>query len=235
MYDAQKTLNSFKAAGVLLLCLLLGACYSPPFRRTELVPLGEVEPVSAAEGFERRLPGRFETENTIVFRFFRNELAALGYASVDREKEAFEILCLNHMGVQLFHISGDDDGNHLIYAMPEFRKYPEFVDAVGDDIRRVYFDLAPPARAESRVRRDRIMFRRSEKGKTVEYVFGGRDKNLLKKRGMAGRRTLWEVEFFEYATLAGPEGEYVFPGGAVLHNRRHRYRLIIRTRSVDLL
>ena len=217
-----------------IFCMFFSACYSPPFQETELVPVDVVDPKTVVEDFENRLPKSYETENTIIFRFFRNEIAGLGYASVDKEAETFEIVCLNHMGMQLFHISGDQDGNHLRHAMPEFREHPEFVDAVGNDIRLIYFDLIPPDSAEARIHRDRSSFRHPREDKTIEYVFGGEEKALLKKRAGTFWRRHWEVTFYEYFTESGDESDFMFPGGIILHNRRHRYRLIIKTRSVEL-
>ncbi len=224
-----------KKTVVLLLCLSLGACYSPPFRRTELAPLGDVEPEKVVARFGERLPAVFETENTLIFRFFRNEIAALGYASVNRETESFEIVCVNHMGVMLFHISGDDSGNHLRYAMPEFKEHPEFVDAVGNDIRRVYFDLLPREPADAQVRNNRIIYRQAHNDTSDVFVFGGEENLLIEKSERTRWRTMWKVNFYEYFQVSGDEQPaYIFPRGIVLHNRRYRYRLIIRTRSVDL-
>ncbi len=198
------------------------------------MPPGDVEPDSVVARFDERLPSAFETENTIIFRFFRNEIAALGYARVDREAGSFEIVCVNHMGVMLFHIAGDEDGNHLRYAMPEFKEHPEFVDALGEDVRRVYFDLSPAEPAGARLRRDRITYRRDRNGTSDRFVFGGEENLLIEKSERTRWRTLWKVNYYEYFQVSGDERQdYVFPRGIMLHNRRYRYRLIIRTRSVE--
>ncbi len=235
IFNGHGVPRTARTAVIVSVCMLSGACYSPPFRPPELVPTGDAEPRAVADRYARALPDRFETENTIIFRFFRNEIAALGYARVDRTDRTFEIVCLNHMGAQLFHISGDADGkNHLKYAIPEFREHPEFTDAVGNDIRRVYFDLIPAASAEPELHRNRISFEQRENDINIEYVFGGEGQHLLQKRARTRWRVRWEVAFYEYFPVSDGRATYVFPRGIVLHNRRHRYRLIIKTRSVEL-
>ncbi len=227
--------QTVKLSAAVFACFLLGACYSPPFRKPELKPVSGVKPHEVSKRYSAKLAPSFETENTVIFRFFRNEIPALGYARVNRTTESYEIVCLSHTGAQLFHISGDKDGNnHLVHAMPEFREYPGFADAVGNDIRRIYFDLVPDPSAEPEMRRNKIRFRQPKKDKTIEYVFGGRENMLLKKRARSDFRILWEVSFFEYFDAPDDVPEYSFPGGVVLHNREHRYRLIIKTRNVDL-
>ncbi len=212
----------------LLLVVALCGCYSAPFERPQMVPIGDVTPAEVRDGFAARLPERYETEDTLIFRFLWRKIAVLGYTRVDRAERRFEALCLNHIGVPLFSIGGDAEGNYLRRAMPEFAEREELTERVAADIRRIAFDLVPPPGAEAQVLKDRVIFRQSRPDGAMEYVFGGPGLLLLKKRFIAGGRRRWEVAFYEYA---GPDG-YVHPGGIVLHNREGRYRLIVRTRDV---
>jgi len=215
-------------------CLFGSGCYTPPFEPHELTPVGDVDPQMVVSDFAESIPSDFETDNSITFRFFRRQIAALGYASINRRERKFEIVCVNHMGMQLFHISGDQEGNHLKHALPEFKEHEGFADAIGNDIRRIYFDLLPGKKAEPHVGSRKISFRQPRNDKMIEYVFGGEGNLLLKKSAGSKWRTRWEVAFYEYFKIKNKRTSYVFPRGIVLHNRRYKYRLIIRTRSVDL-
>jgi len=231
----ERNFLTIRIIALAFICLLAGACYSPPFKEPELRPVEDSDPYDAVESFKRRLPESFETENTIQLRFFRHSIAALGYASVNRSEGTFEFACVNHMGMQLFHITGERDGSKLTYAIPEFKERPEFAEALGEDIRRIYFDLLPEEGAKAKLHRRHFTFKRSKDDKeTVEYKFGGKQNALLRKRAKAGWRTNWEASFYEYFEVTDGEDVYLFPRGIVLHNRRHRYRLIVRTRSVEL-
>ena len=211
---------------------LIAGCFSPPFERVELVPLGEVEPVQIAEEFEARLPEYIETDSdSIRFKFLWEDVAALGYARIDREARTFEVLCMNHVGVQLFHIAGTEDESTLRFALPQLKEIPGFVDSLGEDIRRIYFDMVPGADAEARLSRKRLTLREELDSGRIEYIFAGEPPVLIEKRFRSGlfRRTRWNVEYFEYDDESGR----LFPRGVVLHNRPYRYRLIIRARNVS--
>ncbi len=211
--------------------ILLTGCYSVPFEQPEMVRLEpDVDPAEAADKFENRLPNQFVAENTLIFRFFWQEIAALGYAKVDRQARTFDVMCLNHLGVQLFHISGDQEGNHLHYAIPEFKEQPNFANAVGEDIRQIFFDLTPGEDAEAKIRRNRIVFRESTATGEVEFVFAGPELNLIEKRVVEDSELERKIFFYEYMT----EPEFTFPGGVILHNPRQRYRLIIKNRDITL-
>lgn len=208
----------------------LSGCRTVPFEKPVWVDLPDVvDARGVAMDFAARIPERFETENTLVFQFLWREIAVLGYAKVDRVERTFEVLCMNHMGVQLFHLSGDAQGSRLRYALPEFEKRPEFAEAVGEDIRAVYFDLVPGAGAEADVRSDRIEYSELfNDGDAREFVFGGGDLRLLRKRIRIDGDVIRVVSFYEYQDRDGR----VYPGGIVLDNREYRYRLIIKTREM---
>lgn len=211
---------------------MIAGCFRPPFERVELVPLGDVEPLEIADEFEARLPEYIETESdSIRFKFLWEDISALGYARIDREARTFEVLCMNHVGVQLFHISGTEDASTLRFALPQLKDIPGFVESLGEDIRRIYFDMVPGPDADIRLSKKRLTWREELEDGRLEYVFGGEPPVLIEKRFRSGllRRTRWSVEYFEYGDESGP----LFPRGVVLHNRQHRYRLIIRTRNVS--
>ncbi|MFW6044367.1 MAG: hypothetical protein ACOCR1_01360 [Planctomycetota bacterium] len=225
---------------VVMLFVGFTGCYSPPFEQpdmTELPPdtsAGEV-----ADQFERSLPQQFQTEDTIIFQFsrllFSREIAALGYAEVNRAEDTFDILCVNHTGAELFHIQGDREGTQLLYAMPEFKKHPEFTDAVGDDLRAIYWAMSPGSKTRARVRRNKIVFSNDNGDGPDErkYIYGGPELALLEKwivdDGVERR-----VRFYEYSSHERDGQKYVFPEGIVLHNRTYGYRLIIRNRGLQI-
>lgn len=228
----QRTNISLSAQSLLaaVLMLFLTGCYSVPFEQPRLTPLNdEISPEETVKDFQERLPERFVAENTLVFRFLRNQLAALGYAKIDRDEGTFEVLCLNHLGVRLFHISGDKEGNHhLRYAIPQLKEIPNFADNVGEDIREIYFNLLPGPEAEAHREWRRLVFREKKGSRRVDYLFGGTDNNLIEKRIYRNNRIQRIISFYEYTS----GNDFIFPKGVVLHNPRYRYRLILSSRDV---
>ena len=215
-----------------LACVILVGCYSPPFKETEMVPLGAVDPDEVVRAYQRQIADRYESEETLVLRLFWKEIAVLGYTRVDRGAGAFETACFNHLGISLFHVSGDPQGDRLRYGLSEFKKYPKFPERVGTDIRRINFELVPDEDAQAKVLQDRVIFQEKRDNGMLEYVFGGPDILLLKKRflesGWLGWTLRWEVSFYEYTRA----GDYVYPRGVVLYDRENHYRLIVRRRDV---
>jgi hypothetical protein len=212
------------------LALLLAGCQSVPFEQPKLVPIGDVFPREAVQAFARQLPERFETQDTLIFEFLWKEIAVLGMTSVNSPAGTFEIVSMNHVGVPLFSIGGDAGGNHLRYAFPEFRKHAEITDAVGGDVRHIYFDRVPSPSAESKVLPRQIVFRESlGQGDALEHVFGGEGVLLLEKRFLKDGKLLWQVNYYQYRR----SGDYLYPSGIVYYNRANHYRLIIRVRSMS--
>lgn len=182
-----------------------------------------------AEEFATALPKRFVSEETLVFRFFRRKIAALGYSRIDRQAGTFEVLCLNHLGIQLFYLTGDKHTTELKYAIPEFAEHPEFIEAVGEDIRRIHFHLMPDPEARIDIRRNRIIFSQNTEDGTLEHVFGGPELLLYSKRLRGNWRTIWEVNYYEHEK----QNQGLVPRGVVLRNRQHNYRLTLRIREIS--
>ncbi len=215
----------------LALAIWLAGCATVPFEPVPWTALpDEVDPDAVPEAFAAALPVRFVSEDTLVFRFFWREIAALGYTRIDREAGTFAVICLNHLGVQLFYITGDRQQTTLEYAIPEFADRPEFVEAIGEDIRRLYFDLLPAAEAQVAIGSDRLSFTLHQDNRRVRHIFGGPRLFLRQKRARQGWRRLWDVTYYEYRQV---NGQWL-PRGMVLRNHRQNYRLTLRIREVSI-
>lgn len=215
---------------LLVILLWLTGCASVPFKETPLTPLPEeLSPEKTRQEFKDRLPNRFTSEETLIFSFLWRELAVLGYSNIDRREETFEVMALNHLGIQLFYITGDRANVKLQYAIPEFAEQPELIDAIGNDIRRVYFNMIPDSEAEPTIYHNRLVFSQKMNGGTLQHVFGGKKLNLIEKKFRRGLSRKWEVKYYEYAPL----DNFNFPRGIILRNRDHGYRLIIKIRDIS--
>lgn len=217
---------------LILVCLGVAGCYSPPFERPKMVPMRGTSPEDVIARYRERMPDEYEAEETLIFQVFWKKIAALGYTRVDREEQRFEALCLNHLGVPLFRVTGSRFGDRFRSRVAKFENFPRFAESVGADIRRVSFGLVPSDEAEAIVRKDRILFREERKDGILEYVFGGEDGYLVEKRFLADgwlwRSLRWKVNFYEYVEADG----YVYPRGVVLYNRANRYRLTVKRRDI---
>ncbi len=102
---------------------------------------------------------------------------------------------------------------------------------VGEDIRRIYFDLLPPPGdpvqpdAQVTKRRYEVVFRQGE----LEYVFAGTGGYLVQKSCYNGFRLLWRVSYYEYQEKDGK----IYPRGIILDNRKYGYRLIADLKEIQ--
>lgn len=212
-----------------LLPLLLAGCAAPvPFRETELVSMEAMDPAGVLDRFQASLPGRFRTMSSLVFEFSWNRVSALGITEVDREKGAFTALAMNPLGVKLFEISGDREQIVSRYIIGVMTQGGNAADAIGEDIRRIYFGLVPSPNASVHRGRRRLVFRERSGPGTIEYVFAGADGFIIEKRYTEEDRTVWRVRYYEYRRANGK----AWPQGVVLDNARRGYRLIVKVKEI---
>lgn len=219
----MKTRLAFIAAAV-----SLSGCMTIPFEQPERLPVANLVPDRVKEQFADTAPVKYLLMNSVVFRYRGHSMSGLGYISIDRPTRTFVVACMNHVGVKLFDIVGNDDGIDCRLAAEEFVKKKGFAEVVGNDIRNVYLDLIPPVDAETEKSPFAITFRTESEGTRTEYVFSGKNCLLTEKRRYESGKLIWKVGYYEYRNHAGKW----FPSGIVLHNRKYKYRLIIRLKEV---
>ena len=217
--------------GILALAgLWLSGCATAPFPRPEPFAATAVAPDEVPAAFADRLAPRYEQVQSLVFRIYWREIAALGYLSVDVPERAFAMACLNPVGVKLFELVGTNGAVTARFVAPEIEKRGgELAQAAGVDLMRAYFDWRPPAGATCRQTHNRLIFTAADDAGRTEYRYAGRDGFLAEKIRFEGRRVLWKVEYREYRR--GADGW--IPAGLVIHNRRYGYRLVAKTKESE--
>ncbi len=212
-----------KLSGLIVL-LFIASCSTVPFRETAHVPLGAENPQSLVERFQASLPDKFELLNTVVFEYNSRKFAAVGYLDINRHDGVFKVACLNPMGVKLFELSGDRNSVTDLYTIAAFARYGDITTVVGNDIRRIYFDLVPSVEARIWKRKYSISFRQPSGSGTMEYIFSGPKGDLVEKNYYDDSGLAWRVSYYEYRDQNGKR----FPQGIVLLNYQYHYRLTVR-------
>ena len=201
----------------------LSGCATVPFPRPEPFAATVMDPDTVPDRFAARLAPRYELVQSLVFRIYWREIAALGYVSVDRPARSFAMACLNPVGIKLFELVGTNGEVAARFVAPEIEKHGgELAVAAGADLQRAYFDWLPPAGATCRRAQGRLIFTAADDAGRTEYRYAGRDGFLAEKIRFEGRRILWKVEYRDYRR--GADGW--IPAGLVIHNRRYGYRLV---------
>lgn len=216
---------------LVLLCLgvmIAFGCVSIPFQETPLVSLESSEPRSVVEHFQANLPESFKLLNTVVFEYTGRKFLGLGYIDIDRRNDVFKVVCLNPMGVQLFELSGDRDTIVTHNALAPLLQYGDLPTAVGNDIRRIYFDLVPAADAHIWKGKYKIAFRHSSGPGLKEYLFAGADRDLVEKNYYENNEIVWRIAYYEYRVQNGKR----YPQGIVLTNYQYGYQLTVRQKEL---
>jgi hypothetical protein len=216
---------------ILLLLPLVGGCAGEPFVREPLPVLNHPDPNALRDAFARSVTDRFISDDTVIIQApLRNDLAVLGVLRVDRVAGTFELVGLNHLGVKLFDLTSDRRGTTVRFAIPPLMKQTDVLLAMGQDIRRMYFDLVPGRRAVARVERTDVKFIQKEPGGKLVYEFGGQPGVLLEKRSIGFFGTVWRVRYYRYESQAAS----LYPRGIVMDNSQFHYRIIVKNRDREI-
>jgi len=212
---------------VLLLNLLVAGCSSVPFQNTTLVALESADAQNILERFKEHMPDNFQLLNTVVFEYNGRKFSALGSVYISKVDRVFKVAGMNPMGVKLFELSGDRRGVTTHYSIADFSKYGDISSAVGNDIRRIYFDLVPGPEARIWKKKYTQIFRQPSGAGFLEYVFAGRDGDLIEKRYYEENGIVWKASYYEYRDQDGKR----WPQGIVFIHYPYGYRLIVRQKE----
>jgi hypothetical protein len=214
-------------AVLFILQAFIAGCGTVPFQETRLVPLDSEDPRNMVEHFQSHVPDSFELLNTVVFEYNGRKFTAIGTVQINRADRVFKVAGMNPMGIKLFEISGDQNSVTSHYSIPGFSRYGDLASAVGNDIRRIYFDLVPGSEAMSWKRKYTQIFRQPSGPGFLEYVFAGSDGDLIEKRYYEETGIVWRASYYEYRDQGGKR----WPQGIVFVHYQYGYRLIVRQKE----
>ena len=211
-----------------LIILTSAGCSTVPFPRASYIPLDSADPQLVRKEFAASLPDRFQLINSIVFQYKWQSFSALGYIDANRELKTFAVSCLNPVGIKLFELSGDKDSVRTNFVLKELLRRGDLPRVIGEDIRRIYFDIVPSPEAKAQKDRYRVIFREPVGSGAIQYIFAGTGLKLIEKRYYEKNRLLWSVFYYQYSRDHGK----FYPAGIILKNYRFGYNLIVRLKEV---
>jgi len=220
-----RALSTLIAASVSL--ILVTGCAPAPFALSPLPTLSNPDPLTLRDTFAASIPPHFISDDSVIIYAPFHRLAVLGVLRVDRAAGTFELAGLNQIGVQIFELGGDRNGNIVRFAIPPLDQQREVLLSIAADVRRIYFDLLPADGAKVDVRPTFVRFRQPANSGTLIYEFGGQPTVLLEKRFAGWLGTIWRVRYFDYAISNGS----LYPRGVVMDNAQYHYRIVIKNRQ----
>jgi len=203
-------------------------CASIPFKQIDYVAIGNLSPLRLCQEFKASLAQELNVVNSIVFQYKWRSFSALGYTHLDLTDGSFQVSCMNPVGIKLFELTGNRKEIDSNFVLKELLQKGDLPKVVGEDIRRIYFDMLPGPDAQIERQKYKMIFTQPLGTGTLEYVFGGSQHRLTEKHYYEKKRKLWSVYYYEY--LASKNGLY--PSGLILKHHRFGYKLIIRLKEV---
>jgi len=217
-----------RLATLLIGVLLVAGCAHVPFQETKRVSFASVEPKSVVEQFKANSPVNFQLLNSVVFEYSWKTFMGIGYIDINRQDSTFKVVCLNPLGVQLFELSGDRNNIVTHNAMPALMQYGDLPTAVGNDIRRIYFDLFPSEKARVWKGKYKVNFWQPYDSGVMEYEFAGEGRQLVEKVYYENDEIIWRISYYEYVVRNGKH----YPQGIIMTNYRYGYQLTVRQKEL---
>lgn len=155
-------------------------------------------------------------------------MTAMGLTQVDTDANTFSVVAMSPLGAKLFELRGDGSGVEAVFVAEELRERADPTGTIGGDIRTVYLNPLPAPETKGRIEASTAIFQEGAEDGRVEYRLGGTPPVLIEKRLCGDRGTVWRVTYHDYVEREG----LLYPGGIVMHHRRHGYRLVIRLKQV---
>lgn len=211
-----------------LLCLVIAGCSAVPFHGAEQAPVAIADPRDIPERFGKTVPENFQLVSSIVFEFNLLSVSGIGYVDIDTVSGRYKVLCINQLGVKLFEFQGDRNRVLGRYAIEPLARQGNIVDAVAEDIRRVYLDLVPSADARIARKKNSVIFRQRHGEGALDYEFAGRVPKLIRKTYREDHRAAWSVFYSEYLQ----KNDKLYPMGIVFRNYRYGYSLIVKHKEI---
>lgn len=218
----------FKLLPLLLVIFSSLDCTGIPFKSIDYVPLDNFNPVQVRGEFNGLLVDKLQVINSIVFQYKWQSFSALGYTQVDLENSTFEVSCMNPVGIKLFELTGNRNEVKPTFVLKELLQRGDLPRAVGEDIRRIYFDMLPGPQAKIEKQKYKIIFTQPIDKGIMKYIFAGKDHLLVEKHYYEKGNNLWTVYYYAYQM----NKERLYPSEIILRHHRYGYNLIIRLKEV---
>jgi hypothetical protein len=212
-----------------ILLLLVSGCSTVPFQSTELVPASPATTAALVNGLRSAGRGSFLVRQSALFELKGNRIAIEGVMRLDQDKRQARLVAMNEMGVKLFDLVVDAATSEALFTTPELSRYPGVTEAVATSVRRIFLAPEPSQNDLLAIARESYLLTRTDDDRTISFVIGGRDRQLLEK-SCVSKSEQWRVRYFEYQQK---EQLPLFPRGIVLDDELAGYRLTLWLESVE--
>ena len=220
-----------RISALVLFAAILAGCAGVPFKSAEKAEIPAGDPWAVCSVFGGKNPDKFSLLNTIEFNYgWFSRMSAIGAIELDGPGDRFVAACFTPLGIKLFEVGYSAGKLEPRYVFKQLAEKGDVARAVGEDIKKIYFDMLPAPGAAVKAGKYSLVFEGKRGDGVIRHIFAGPGANLVEKcfYGANGRLS-WKVSYYEYETVNGK----VFPGGIVLENVKYGYTLTVRLKKVN--
>ncbi len=214
----------------IVISIFFTGCGHRLFHEVKLVSVQDVDPEKVINDFSKALPKEFTIIDAIVFKYRGRAITGIGYTKINREKNDFKTVCLNPAGVKIFEIQGSAKENKTNFMLDKFDALGDAGMKIAEDIRRIYFQIVPLGHAKIIKKEKTIIFRQKKDSGHLEYVFGGVDNLLIRKKYYQKEKLIWTVSYYRWEK----HQEKIYPEKVVFKNHKYNYQLVSHLKEVRL-
>lgn len=185
-----------------LALLLLTACVpaTPPQQFPgdceSLLPLDQ-----AMAGHWLKRDDTWRLRQSALLQLGTRKIALEGFLRLDLKKREARLLAMNEVGIVMFDLHLDEEGQKLIRAVPQLQKLKGFDQGVAQSLRRIFFHTPPEAMDEPVLKDSRQRLTGGLGGDQLTFDFDCRgDLRTVRQRTDKGD---WRVAYEDYRPVAG--------------------------------
>jgi len=213
-----------------LLCALLPLLFAcAPIERPT-----DVAQCTSHPGQQQLLAGNWlqqadvwQLRQSALLEFGAKKIPLEGLLQLDIARHKARLVAMNEMGLVLFDLELDEQGQQLHRALPQLQQQPGFAVGVAASLRQMFLQPRPQASDHLQQRSTDQRIWRLLPGGSLGFVFSC-DGELQETRQQADD-TNWRVRYTDYQNFAGQR----IPQQIVFNDYRHGVKLSLWLREVE--
>ncbi len=205
--------------GGVLLTLMLAACapYQQPQPGPECTSRPTLEQMRSGNWLQR--PGIWHLRQSVLLELGSRKIPLEGLLRLDTKRREARLVAMNGMGLVLFDLQIDQQGQKLLRAMPQLEKQPGFAVGVAKSLRRIFLAPQPEGADQLEIRPDAQRLWRPLPGGSLSFSFSCTGD--LRETRQKSQNGDWRTVYDDYQPLA----ELRIPQQIRFNDYRYRVKL----------
>jgi hypothetical protein len=168
----------------------------------------------------------WQLRQSALLEFGAKKIPLEGLLQLDTAQRKARLIAMNEMGLVMFDLELDEQGQQLHRALPQLQQQPGFAIGVATSLRQIFFQPSPQSSDHQQQRQTSQRLWRLLPGGSLGFNYSC-DGELQETRQVADAGN-WRVRYRDYQSFAGQR----IPQQIVFNDYRHRVKLSLWLREV---